>query len=175
MNPAIAGGARRLSLALAAALLCACTTLMPVQEGTKLVGQPKAAVQATFGPPTDIFNLPDGTSRWIYSKQPLGQYAYGAEFDRNGNLTSFRNMLATPELYKAKVGTWTREDVAEHFGVTRLPVEYYPRMQREVWSYRFRHEDVWPSLFNFYFDNAGVLRQTQITPDPLYDPDDRRR
>jgi len=175
MNPAIAGGARRFTLALAAALLCACTTLMPVQEGTKLVGQPKAAVQARFGPPTDIYNLPDGTSRWIYSQQPMGQYAYGAEFDRNGDLTSFRNMLSTLELYKAQIGTWTREDVAEHFGVTRLPVEYFPRMRNEVWSYRFRHEDVWPSLFHFYFDDAGVLRRTQITPDPLYDPDERFR
>ena len=175
MNPVIANGARRLMLALGVAMLSACTTLMPVQEGTKLVGQPQAAVQAAFGPPTDVFQLRDGTSRWIYSTQPLGQYAYGADFDRNGNLTRFSNVLSTPELYKAQVGTWTRQDVAEHFGRTRLPVEYYPLMRREVWSYRFRHEDVWPSLFNFYFDDAGILRQTQITPDPLYDPDDRRR
>lgn len=174
MDSVIANGARRLVLALGVATLSACTTLMPVAEGTKLVGQPQAAVQATFGPPTDVFQLRDRTSRWIYSRQPLGQYAYGADFDRNGNLTAFRNMLSTPELYKAQVNTWTKQDVAEHFGMTRLPVEYYPRMRSEVWSYRFRHEDVWPSLFHFYFDDAGVLRRTQITPDPIYDPDERR-
>ncbi|MFS8976815.1 hypothetical protein PO002_20290 [Cupriavidus necator] len=175
MNSAIASGARRLVPALGAVLLSACTTLMPVQEGQKLVGQPQAAIQAMFGQPTDAFRLPDGTSRWIYSKQPMGQQAYGADFDRNGNLTSFRNVLSTPELYKAQVNTWTKWDVAEHFGVTRLPVEYFPRMRNEVWSYRFRHEDVWPSLFHFYFDDAGVLRRTQITPDPLYEPDERFR
>ncbi|RDK09565.1 hypothetical protein [Cupriavidus lacunae] len=175
MIPVIANGARRLTLALGVAMLSACTTLMPAQEGTRLVGQPQAAVQAAFGPPTDVFPLRDGTSRWIYSKQPLGQYAYGADFDPSGNLTAFRNMLSTPELYKAQVNTWTKRDVAEHFGMTRLPVDYYPLMRREVWSYRFRHEDMWPSLFNFYFDDAGILRQTQITPDPLYDPAERRR
>lgn len=175
MNSAIASGARRLVPALGAVLLSACATLMPVQEGQKLVGQPQAAIQAMFGQPTDAFRLPDGTSRWIYSKQPMGQQAYGADFDRNGNLTSFRNVLSTPELYKAQVNTWTKWDVAEHFGVTRLPIEYFPRMRNEVWSYRFRHEDVWPSLFHFYFDDAGVLRRTQITPDPLYEPDERFR
>ncbi|WP_427312903.1 hypothetical protein [Cupriavidus sp. H39] len=174
MNSYIARTIRRLGLALCVAMLAACSTLMPVQEGSRLVGQPQAAVQAMFGPPTDVFQLRDGTSRWIYSKQPMGQYAYGADFDRNGNLTVFRNMLATPELYKAQVNTWTKRDVAEHFGMTRLPVSYFPRMRNEVWSYRFRHEDVWPSLFHFYFDDAGVLRRTQITPDPLYDPDERR-
>lgn len=175
MISAIASGARRLVPALGAVLLSACATLMPVQEGQKLVGQPQAAIQAMFGQPTDAFRLPDGTSRWIYSKQPMGQQAYGADFDRNGNLTSFRNVLSTPELYKAQVNTWTKWDVAEHFGVTRLPIEYFPRMRNEVWSYRFRHEDVWPSLFHFYFDDAGVLRRTQITPDPLYEPDERFR
>lgn len=174
MNSVIAKGVRRLVLALGVALLSACATLMPEQEGSRLVGQPQAAVQAMFGPPTDVLPLRDGTTRWIYSKQPMGQYAYGADFDRNGNLTAFRNMLSTPELYKAQVNTWTKRDVAEHFGMTRLPVSYYPRMRNEVWSYRFRHEDVWPSLFHFYFDDAGVLRRTQITPDPLYDPDERR-
>ncbi|WP_042884650.1 hypothetical protein [Cupriavidus necator] len=175
MSSAIAGGARRLVLALGALLLSACATLMPVQEGQKLIGQSQAEVQAMFGPPSDVFRLRDGTSRWIYSKQPLGQYAYGADFDSNGRLTNFRNMLSTPELYKAQINIWTRQDVLEHFGMTREPIQYYPRMRNEVWSYRFRHEDVWPSLFHFYFDDAGVLRRTQITPDPLYEPDERFR
>ncbi len=167
---------RWLAACLAAGALSACSTLMPVPEGQKLIGQPQAAVQATFGQPTDVFPLADGTSRWIYSKQPLGQYAYGADFDRNGNLTAFRNMLDTQELYKAKVDTWTKRDVLEHFGKTLAePAQYFPLMKREVWSYRFKHEGLWPSLFNFYFDDGGVLRQTQITPDPLYDRGDRRR
>jgi hypothetical protein len=165
--------ARWLVVALATAL-SACATLLPVQEGQKLIGSSQSAVQARFGQPTDVFNLPDGTTRWIYSKQPLGQQAYAADFDRNGSLTQFRNMLETQELYEAKVGTWTRQDVLEHYGRTREPIQYYPLMKREVWSYRFRHENRWPSLFNFYFDDSGVLRQTQITPDPLNDPDRRR-
>jgi len=175
MNTRLPRTVRRLALGLAATALAACAVLAPVQEGQKLIGSPTAAVQATFGQPTDIFQLRDGTTRWIYSKQPLGQQAYAADFDSQGRLTDFRQMLQTPELYKAQVGTWTKRDVMEHFGLPREPTQYFPLMKREVWSYRFKHEGQWPSLFNFYFDDEGVLRQTQITPDPLYDRADSRR
>lgn len=162
------------ALVLAAAALSACAVLAPEQEGQRLLGAPQATVQATFGQPTDIFSLRNGTSRWIYSKQPLGQQAYAADFDSQGRLTAFRQMLQTAELYKAEVGIWTKRDVLEHFGKSREPVQYFPLMKREVWSYRFKHEGQWPSMFNFYFDDSGVLRQTQVTPDPLYDADRRR-
>lgn len=37
-----------------------------------------------------------------------------AQRTNGGDLTAFRNMLSTPELYKAQVNTWTRRDVAGH-------------------------------------------------------------
>ncbi|CAG2127777.1 hypothetical protein [Cupriavidus plantarum] len=176
-----ASGAGRLvrriaaSVALAAtvAALTACSTLAPVQTGQKLIGQPESAVRATFGQPTDMFRLKDGTTRWIYSTQPLGEDAYAATFDRNGNLADFRNMLTTEELYKAQVNVWTKQDVLEHYGAPREPNQYFPIMKREVWTYRFFQDRMWYSMFNFYFDDAGVLRQTQITPDPLRDRPER--
>ncbi|WP_423198487.1 MULTISPECIES: hypothetical protein [unclassified Cupriavidus] len=167
-------GLRRAALASVVVLATACATLAPVSTGLKLVGQPQSAVQATFGAPTDKFQFQDGTSRWIYSTQPLGEDAYAADFDRNGNLTNFRNMLTTLELYKAQVNVWTKQDVLEHFGAPREPNQYFPRLRREVWTYRFLQDRQWYSMFNFYFDDAGVLRQTQITPDPLRDRSDRR-
>lgn len=175
MKTPLPGAVRCIALAAASAALAACSVLQPVQEGEKMAGAPEAAVQARFGTPTDTYRLADGTQRWIYSKQPFGQQAYAADFDRSGHLTAFRQMLQTSELYKAKVDVWTRLDVEQHFGKPREPTQYFPLMKREVWSYRFRHEDTWPSMFNFYFDDGGVLRQTQITPDPLADPDRRRR
>ncbi|MGO4302768.1 hypothetical protein [Cupriavidus sp. RAF12] len=165
---------RWLAASLAIATLAACTALAPVNTGLKLVGQPQSAVEATFGRPTDAYRLDDGTTRWFYSKQPMGEQSYAADFDRNGNLTNFRQMLTTLELYKAKVNVWTKKDVLEHFGAPREPNQYYPLMRREVWTYRFLHEDQWYSMFNFYFDDGGVLRQTQITPDPLRDRPDPR-
>ncbi|WP_130390668.1 hypothetical protein [Cupriavidus agavae] len=166
--------ARRWAAALLlAATMSGCATLAPVNTGLKLVGQPQSAVQATFGKPTDVYQLADGTTRWFYSEQPLGEYSYAADFDREGRLTNFRQMLTTAELYKAKINVWTKQDVLEHFGAPREPNQYYPRLKREAWSYRFLHEDQWYSMFNFMFDDAGVLRQTLITPDPLRDRAER--
>lgn len=166
---------RRLAVIAAAGLVAACTVLQPVQSGRKLIGSPESTVRATFGHPTDVYKLADGRIRWLYSQQPLGRYVYAAEFDTNGNLTDFRQVLTTLELYKAQLGVWTKRDVAERFGLPREPTQYFPLMRREVWSYRFLHEDNWPSLFHFYFDDGGVLRQTQITPDPLAEPREPRR
>lgn len=178
MTHALLRAARRLTRPTAALALAismtACTVLAPVDTGLKLVGQPQSAVHATFGKPTDQFQFKDGTSRWIYSTQPLGEDSYAADFDQSGNLTNFRNMLTTQELYKAQVNVWTKQDVLEHFGAPREPNQYFPLMKREVWTYRFLQDRQWYSMFNFYFDDGGVLRQTQITPDPLRDRSDRR-
>jgi hypothetical protein len=137
-----------------------------------LIGGDKATVQAQFGPPRETYPLDgvDGGTRWLYPTQPYGQFTYAADFDTSGKLIAFKQVLRSLEFAQAKVDIWTRDDVLRHFG---KPVEtaYFPRMDRLVWSYRFKADDVWPSLMHFYFDPAGVLRLTQISPDPLYDPD----
>ncbi|WP_454727148.1 MULTISPECIES: hypothetical protein [Cupriavidus] len=154
-------------LCAAIAMLPACTLLQPVETAQKMIGAPEDAVKTTFGNPTDVYRLADGTTRWIYSRQPLGYQAYAADFDAAGKLTGFRQMLTNAEIYKAQVDVWTQRDVEEHFGKPREPVQYFPLMRRQVWSYRFRQDGMLSSLFNCYFDDQGVLRQVQITLDPL--------
>jgi hypothetical protein len=46
-------------------------------------------------------------------------------------------------------------------------------MKRDVWSYRYVENNINHLIFNFYFDDQGVLRQTQKSPDPMYDPSRR--
>lgn len=150
--------------------LAGCAALeSPVTKGQRLVGNDQSAVQAQFGPPREIYPL-DGGTRWLYPTQPYGQVTYAADFDASGKLIDFKQVLRSLEFAQAKIGVWTKDDVLRHFG---KPVEtaYFSRMDRLVWSYRFKSDDVWPSLMHFYFDPAGVLQLTQITPDPLYDPD----
>ncbi|MHA6823522.1 hypothetical protein [Ralstonia pseudosolanacearum] len=161
---------RWLAVACAAAAMAGCAALeSPVTKGQRLIGGDAAAVQAQFGPPRESYPL-DGGTRWLYPTQPYGQFTYAADFDAGGKLVAFRQVLRSLEFAQARVDVWTRDDVLHHFG---KPVEtaYFSRMDRLVWSYRFKSDDVWPSLMHFYFDPAGVLRLTQITSDPLYDPD----
>ncbi|SPD56686.1 conserved exported protein of unknown function (plasmid) [Cupriavidus taiwanensis] len=66
---------RRLALFCLAALLGACATLQPEQTGRQMIGSPESAVRQTFGPPTET-RLADGTTRWLWSRQPFGHEVY---------------------------------------------------------------------------------------------------
>ncbi|WP_042879413.1 hypothetical protein [Cupriavidus necator] len=153
--------------AAAAALLCACATLQPVETAQKMLGSPQSAVRDTFGAPSETYQLANGTSRWIYSKQPLGFDVYAADFDASGKLTNFRQMLTEKEIYEARPGVWTKQDVAERFGRPREPIQYYPLMKREAWSYRLYAGAYQPAHFSAYFDERGVLDRTMIIVDAI--------
>lgn len=165
--------ARLLSALAMAFALSACAWMVPREDRAQaLLGASEAEVRAAQGSPAEIYRLKDGHTRWLYPTQPFGQFTYAAEFDANGKLISFRQVLRTLEFARAEIGKWTRQDILEQFGKP-LETSYFPRMQRETWSYRFKHEDVWPSLYHFYFDPSGVLRLTQVSPDPMYEPRER--
>ena len=163
-------GQRATLLIAALASLGACAVLAPVPTGEALVGQPASAVEARFGKPPEQYPRADGGTRWLYPTQPYGQFTYAADFDTSGKLISFRQILTTMDFAQIRVGTATQNDVLQTFGKPE-ETAYFRLMDRQVWSYRFRHEGVWPSLMNFYFDRDGVVRLTQVSPDPMYDHD----
>jgi len=84
-----------------------------------------------------------------------------------------RQVLQESEFARARVNEWTRSDVLINFG---RPVEtaFFPRTQREVWSYRYMESNIHNMMFNFYFDQEGILRLTQRTPDPMRERNLRR-
>lgn len=135
-------------------------------------GEDASAVVARFGPPREVYDLPDGGKRLMWPTQPFGEVTVAADVDASGKVLKVRQVLQPNEFYKAQIGQWTKRDVLVNFG---RPVEtsYFPLMKREVWSYRYLEDGVWYMLYNFYFDDQGILRLTQKTPDPLHDPDRR--
>ncbi|SDP06975.1 hypothetical protein SAMN04488595_104157 [Ralstonia sp. 25mfcol4.1] len=149
----------------AALVLSACASLQPVETGQKLIGSPQAAVQQAFGAPTDTFQMANGTQRWIYSKQPYGYEIYAADFDASGKLTNFRQTLTENEIYTARPGQWTKQDVLERWGRPKEPIQYYALMKREAWSYRMYLPGYLPAHFSAYFDDNGVLDRTMIIQD----------
>ena len=104
--------------------------------------------------------------------QPMGEYTTAADIDASGKIVNVRQVLQVNEFYRAEIGKWTRNDVLINFGRPE-ETSYFPLMKREVWSYRYMEDGVWYMLFHFYFDDNGVVRQLQKTPDPLHDPDRR--
>jgi hypothetical protein len=163
---------KRLSVAIAAAsVLFAAGCAQPWQRFQ--AGEPESALVARLGPPSEVYDLPGGGKRLMWPTQPMGEVTTAADIDPSGKVMTVRQVLQANEFYKAQIGQWTKRDVLINFG---RPVEtsYFPLMKREVWTYRYQEDNVWYLLYSFYFDNQGVLRLTQKTPDPMYERDHNR-
>ncbi|WP_286797795.1 hypothetical protein [Pandoraea sp. 64-18] len=128
----------------------------------------QAEVQARLGKPREVYPLTPDVTRWLYPTKPFGEETIAADFDAQGRLLGTAQVLSMPEFNKVEIDKWTKTDVLHHFGE---PVEtsYFPLMKREVWTYRFKQDDVWYSMMNFYFDADGIVKTTQISPDPLHE------
>jgi hypothetical protein len=137
-------------------------------------GAEEASVISRLGPPRETYDLPNGGKRLMWPTQPMGTTTTAADIDASGKVVSVRQVLQENEFYRAQVGTWTRNDVLINFG-RPFETSYFSRMQREVWSYRYVENNITYLIFNFYFDDQGVLRLTQKTPDPTRDPSLRGR
>ena len=149
--------------------LCAC-----VQPWDRFkAGEPESAVTAALGQPKETYDLPNGGKRHLmWPTQPMGETTVAADIDLRGRQSRRRPPVccSTLEFYRAEPGKWTREDVLVNFRSSRRETMYLPLVQaQEVWSYRYLEDNTWYQLFHFYFDDAGVLRSTQKSPDPLHD------
>jgi len=137
-------------------------------------GEPEFNVFARPGLSREVYNLPDGSKRLMWPTQPMGEVTTAADIDATGKVISVRQVLQPSEFDRVEPGKWTKSDVLVNFG---RPEEtaYFPLMKREVWSHRCLEDGAWYQLFHFYFDDTGVLRSTQKSPDPLHERNDNDR
>src|SRR5579864_1136697 len=167
-------GARALvwrASALCAAVLIAAACAQPWQQFQ--AGEDQSAIIARLGPPREVYDLPNGGKRLMWPTQPMGSTTVAADVDASGKIVNVRQVLQSSEFYRAEIGKWTRNDVLINFGKP-METSYFRLSNREVWSYRYVENNVTYLLYNFLFDDQGMLRQTQKSPDPLRDPDRRR-
>jgi hypothetical protein len=162
---------------IACVLICALTSgLMGCTHPHQQVeaGANQSTAIARLGPPKETYALPNGGQRLMWPTQPMGTTTTVADIDASGKIVSMRQVLQENEFYRAEVGKWTRDDVLINFG-RPFETARFQRMQRDVWSYRYLENNINHMIFHFYFDDAGILRQTQKSPDPMYDPTRRGR
>ena len=159
-------GALTSALALVAALaLPGCASLKhPVPDGATL-----EQVTAKLGKPTATYADPDG-SQWLeYRGQPMGQFQHMAHVGKDGRLISYEQVLTSDNFARVEVNTWTKDQVERHFG-RPAEVSRDRKTGYEVWSYRYKQDNVWNSFMNISFNERGTVRGVEDTPDPLLDP-----
>ena len=152
-----------LAAALLLAALSGCSTFrQPAPDATV------TEVTDRLGKPNAVYPDPDG-SQWLeYRGQPMGQFQHMAHVGPDGRLLSYEQVLTSKNFARIQVNDWTRDEVLRNFG---RPAEVSRDRATgwEVWSYRYKQDDVWNSYKDIYFNARGVVRRTEDTADPLLD------
>ncbi len=156
----------RATVALAPLLLSACANMADIPAGT-----PLSEVQTQFGAPNFSCTNRDGQQRVIWTTQPMGQYAWGANVDSAGNTDQVVPILTTQHFRKLDEGRWNQEQVRCEFGPpAEIGVVGLPSVRQDVWSYRYKESGAWNSLMHVYFDlYTGEVTRYHSGPDPMYD------
>lgn len=154
------GGAMtvKLSLLVCAALLSGCNTIGSVAPGTAV-----ADVIKVHGKPDSTCKNADGTERLVWTGQPYGQFAWGANTTKDGKIIKIEQILTDPQFEVLTIG-WTAVQVACHFGP---PSNMYgiAKDNEIVWAYRYKQYGVWPAMMYVYMGPKGD-RVTRFHPAP---------
>jgi hypothetical protein len=132
-----------------------------------MVGDSIDTVKLKLGTPTAVYSA--GPEQLLeYATGPMGQYTWMAHIGADGRLTRYEQVLTGQKFATIKVGVATKADVLRTIG---HPAEesYLPLRDYEVWSYRYKEDDVWNSMMHVHFDRKGVVQMMLNGPDPMYE------
>ena len=142
--------------------LSACTTINDLPLGT-----PISAIEQQFGSPS-VQCPTQNPTRFIWSTQPFGQYAWGVNINADQRLTESSQVLTDQSFNLLSQGTWDQERVLCYFGPpAERDITPYKGVKMHVWSYRYKQQGAWDSMMYVYFDNNGIVKHHHPGPDPL--------
>jgi len=152
-----------------AALLAACANFPGISTG-----RPEAQVRAQVGAPATVWKNADGSETWEYPLGPFGQQTYMITINPDHTVGNVSQVLSDEFLLKVQTGM-SRDEVRRLLGKP-AEIDRYERLHEEVWSWRFKDQDVWHKLFNAHFDSdTGTVRRVSRTDEPLFNPHGERK
>ena len=147
---------RRLAAIGAAACLAGCAAYGPYALAT---GDSVDATTARLGAPTARYALPDGHARLEFARGPLGRHTYMVDFDAQGRMTGWQQVLDDAHFAAIQPGT-PIDDVLARIG--------HPS---DVWAVRYHAQSVWTYR---YANNDCLVFNLGITPGGRVDGPDPR-
>jgi outer membrane protein assembly factor BamE (lipoprotein component of BamABCDE complex) len=143
-------------------LLASCSTTYGPQ-GLRS-GATVSEVTAALGAPTARYARADG-ERVEYARGPYGKHTYMLDFDSQGRLLRWEQVLTEPHFDALRVGA-SRDDVLFTLGHPS-EAKPLPHQRRILWSYRY--EGPFCKWFQVGLDGSGQVVDTGYGPDPLCD------
>lgn len=152
-----------LSALLGACLVSACTSYGPnsLAPGTGL----EAATRA-MGAPTGDSALPGGGRRFEFARGPYGKHTYMLDFDAQGRLLRWEQVLVEARFNEIRSGMDATEVRAQ---LGRASDQYVVgwHEKQTVWAYRY--ESPFCQWFQVGLNRQGKVVDTAYGPDPLCD------
>ena len=140
-------------------------------DGKGLVpGQSTGAdAEALMGKPTERVASGDGDTILFYSRQPLGRQMYAVRVAPDGRVRSVEQTLTEANMRNAVPGVTTRAQVREIFGPP-YQTTYFPRQQREVWTYTMFDQSQLDFLLYVQMSDDGIVREVLMIKDYNKEP-----
>jgi hypothetical protein len=109
-----------------------------------------------------------GETVYYFPQLPWGYSSYAARVGADGKLIAVEQRLTEQNLKKVVRDKTTGDEVRDLLGPPWEPI-YYPRMERDVWTYPMRIEsDPTPKWFVVYISRDGLVRETYLFDDMNY-------
>ena len=145
--------------ALAAIVTLGCATYGPpsLTAGASLDDATRA-----LGKPTAEYALPGGAKRLEFARGPLGKHTYMLDFDAQGRMLNWSQVLTENRFNAVAKGT-PKDELLLALGrpseLSRLDWQ-----RQTVWSYRY--ESLFCRWFQVGIDESGRVADTGYGPDP---------
>lgn len=140
-------------------LACACAT--SIQPGVSR----ESDLIARHGAPSEEWQQPDGTRVLMYADTPMGYGSTKYIVDKDHTVVAVEPVINEEHFARLRPGM-TREEVRRELG---RPGEFagYPRLNEDVWSWRYIEFGNRRMFFNAHFDaSTGLLKHTSRSPEP---------
>lgn len=161
----------RFAAALArASAVCALAGCAAYGPGELRAGVAREAVTASMGPPTLELPRPEGGTRLVYARGPMGRETYMVDLDASGRVQRWHQALGPAQFAQLPIGA-AREELLYRLGP---PAEVSPagRLPGTVWSWRYPNNDcLW---FQAGLDKQGRYTGGGYGQDPRCDVNDRQ-
>ena len=158
--------AAALAAGLVVALVAGCTGYSPAGF---TAGATREQVAQAMGQPTGLYPLPGGGSRVEYARGPFGKQTYMLDFDAQGRLQQWQQVLTEKNFDELPAGI-DQNEVLMRLGrpSSRFGIHY---QNETVWAYRY--ESPFCKWFQVGIGPEGKVLDTAYGTDPLCDHDGR--
>ena len=120
-----------------------------------------AAVDARLGPVSEVRTAAAGETVRYYSRQPWGHETYAARMAADGRLRSLEQVLTEDNVGRLHAGVSHTQEVRDLLGPP-YSIDAFPRLQREVWSYKLQAVGPQPKDLVVQFSHDGVVREIYL-------------